>query len=91
MALPSEKIHTQTLTNSTLLIEQPMGVRAVSLILVSGLGTFVGTLQIGAYPSTPIDLQIGVPIKISSDNATPLDGIMIDCSSGGVIEIMAKQ
>lgn len=91
MATPAEKIHTQVLTNASLTIVQGWGIRTVSLLLVSGVGEFSGTLQMGPYSSMPIALQIGVPIKINSESAYPLDGVLIDCSAGGVIDIMGRE
>ena len=40
----------------------------------------------------PVTKQVfNQPVTISSDSGYPLDGITIDCTAGGVINIMARQ
>lgn len=92
MAGLGQKIYTSVLTNSSFTFTQDMGILGISMQLVSGVGTFTGTLTIGTNVSSPIDLVAGgTPVTITSDSGNPLDGITIDCSGGGVINILARQ
>jgi hypothetical protein len=91
MAGKSEKMHTQVLTNDVFTIVESMGIRTVSMQLVSGVGSFKGDLKIGAMVSAPIDLIVGTPVTLGSDTSRPLDGITIDCSGGGVINYILRQ
>lgn len=83
MAL-TEKIFTKTITSSTFVIDGDMGFNAVSFVLVSGTGTFTGTLNVTGTPSTAIDLVVGTPVTITANGQYPLDELTINASSGVV-------
>ena len=82
MAL-TERIFTKTITNTTFEVIASMGFNAISLVLVSGTGSFTGTLNVGT-PSTAIDLVVGTPVTISANGQYPLDELTITASSGVV-------
>jgi hypothetical protein len=91
MAGLGQKIYTQVLSTNVFVFTQDMGILGISVNLVSGIGTISGTLSIGLNTSVPIDLIIGQPITITSDSGNPLQDITIDCTGGGVINILARQ
>jgi hypothetical protein len=84
----NQKIWTQELTNSTLLITEDFGLSSISLVLKSGTGSVDGTLILeNSVPSNPINLVVGIPLTITG--YTALDGISIVTT--GVISIIGKQ
>ena len=91
MAFRNQQIYTTVLTNSSFTFTEAMSIQSISLNLASGVGQFSGSLSIGALASAPIQLTVNQPVTISSDSGYPLDGITIDCTGGGVINIMARQ
>ena len=91
MAFRNQQIYTTVLTNSTFTFTADMSIQTISLNLASGVGQFSGSLSIGVLNSLPIALSVNQPVTISSDSGYPLDGITIDCTAGGVINIMARQ
>ena len=86
-----QKIYTQVLSTDVFVFTKDMGILGISVCLVSGVGIISGTLSIGLNTSTPIDLIIGQAITITSDSGNPLQDITIDCTGGGVINILARQ
>jgi hypothetical protein len=91
MGIKSEKIHTQILSGGIFTFTADMGIRTVSMVLMSGTGEFIGTLNIGAISSTGIPLTIGVPVTISTDSSfAAIDGLTID-SRVGEVYFIARQ
>lgn len=91
MAFRNQQIYTTVLTNSSFTFTADMSIQTISMNLASGVGEFSGSLNIGALSSSPITLTVNQPVTISSDSGYPLEGITIDCTAGGVINIMARQ
>ena len=85
-----QAIFTTVLTNETLNINFDDGITAVSIILKSGAGTFYGTKPIGSRPSSPIPLDKDLPANVSAEQTKYLDEFTIDCSGGGVIQVIAR-
>lgn len=85
------KVFTQILTDETLLISPDMGFNAISIVLLSGVGNFIGGLVVGAMPSEQIDLVIGEPVTISVNEPNVIDDVRIDCSVGGTIKLIGRQ
>lgn len=83
MAL-TEKIFTKVITNSTFNVVGSMGFNAISFVLISGTGTFTGTLNVTGTSSTAIDLVVGTPVTITANGQYPLDELTINASSGSV-------
>ena len=91
MSVRGQKIFTKVLSSSSITFTSDMGVSAISMILVSGVGTFSGDLSVSYFTSEPIDLVINQAVDISSDSGLPLDNFTIDCTGGGIINIIARQ
>lgn len=91
MSFRNQQIYTTVLTNSAFTFTADMSIQSISINLASGVGQFSGSLSIGALSSIPIALTVNQPVTISSDTGYPLEGITIDCTAGGVINIMARQ
>jgi hypothetical protein len=92
MAIRGQQFYTNVLSNNTFTFNSDMGILSVSFVLTAGTGYFYGTLTIdGTYFSTPIPLTIGQAVTISSDTGQPIDGLTIDSSLGGDINIIARQ
>jgi hypothetical protein len=84
----SQKIWTNELTNSTLVITEDFGLKSISILLKSGTGSVEGGLILeNGVTSTPINLVVGTPLTLSG--FTSLDGITIITT--GVISIIGKQ
>ena len=91
MGFRNQQIYTTVLTNASFTFTADMGIQTISMNLASGVGQFSGSLSIGVLNSSPILLTVNQPVTISSDTGYPLDGITIDCTAGGVINVMARQ
>jgi hypothetical protein len=91
MAISTTSLFTQVISTSTFTILGSMGLRSVSIVLVSGVGQFKGTKDIGAITSQYVPMAVGQSVTISADGVDSLDEIEIDCSAGGVIHLIAKQ
>ncbi len=85
----NEKIWTQVLTDDTIVIDESFGIQEVAMKLISGAGTFEGTLKLGTYPSEPIPLVINDPVTITAELG--ISQLTIDCSGGGVIYIIGAR
>lgn len=87
-----QQFYTSVLSNSTFTFTSDMGILSVSFVLTSGVGSFYGTLIInGTYFPSAVPLTIGQSVTISSDGGQPIDGLTIDCSGIGDINIIARQ
>lgn len=80
-----ENVGTFTLSATSVTILEEFGVRNVSVKLVSGTVTVVGTQKLGALSSTPIVVTAENPINISF--GFPIDGYTID-ATGGVAQVI---
>ena len=98
MALQQVQIWTNEIVNDTLTFNSISGnelnIVVLSINLKSGVGTFAGfkaLLPLGLPYATPnyINLTVGQPITITSNFNFPLAGCVIDCSAGGVIQVIA--
>lgn len=86
MALP-ENVGTYTLTSS-LTIQESFGVRNISMLLVSGIVTVTGSMKLGSLTSSSLTLSADKPLNLSFD--FPIDGLVIDATSGEVIIVTGK-
>jgi hypothetical protein len=84
----SNTVFTYTLINSNLLIKSEYGIRSISLKLISGTASFIGTMKVGTLNSVAIPLIINEPVTITGE--TIIDGLNILASSGQV-QIIAKK
>jgi len=83
-------IFTYEVINDTFTITAAMSLRAVSFLLKSGVGTIQGDLKVGATVSVPLPLDINVPITITSSDSSVLDGVTVDTSGVGYVQIVGK-
>ena len=92
MAIRGQQFYTNVLSNSAFTFTSDMGILSVSFVLTAGVGSFTGTLIIdGTYFPTAVPLVANQAVTISSDSGQPIDGLTIDCSGGGDINIIARQ
>lgn len=87
MTAPIIKTWTYNVTNSSLVIDSSFGLKKLSVLLISGTGTYSGNLQAGVLQSQPIDLIIGTAVTIG-DWQTILDGITL--TTTGAIQIIGR-
>ncbi len=87
MSTPIIKTWTYNVINSSLTIDSTFGLRKLSVLLISGTGTYSGDLQAGVLQSQPLDLIIGTAVTIG-DWQTILDGITL--TTTGTIQIIAR-
>lgn len=86
----TQNFWTYDLTNSVLVIDSSFALTSISLILITGTGTLVGTVNSGGLASTPVNLIIGMPVTVYSDSNNVISGLTIDASLGQV-SIIGKQ
>ncbi len=86
----TQNIFTYQLSAGTLVIDSTYGLTAVSMVLISGTGSFTGlaTLNNGVA-STPIDLVLNQPISLPSPSGAPLNNLTI--TTTGVVSILGYQ
>lgn len=89
MGVNNLKIFTKVLSGTSLLIVSDMGLRSISVALVSGTGSFTGNLLVEPLTNDPIPLIVGQSLTISAEGNQILDGVTIDATSG-VINVIAK-
>jgi hypothetical protein len=82
MGTLTDNVGTFNLAGASLTILETMGVRNISVLLVSGSATVKGTLSLGSLQSTPLALEVGTPLNVSFDFA--IDGYIIDAAAGVV-------
>jgi hypothetical protein len=90
MGFKNQSVFTGTFTNTTFAIVETMGLSIVSINLISGAATILGTTSIPGATSGTAALSVGQPILLKSDAGYTLDSITIDSTGGGVFEVIAK-
>lgn len=90
MGFKDQTFFSTSLTNDTLVISGSSSVNIVSMVLISGAGSYTLSGNLGTLTSTVVDLIVGAPVNIVADPGYSIDGLTIDCSGGGVINIMSK-
>lgn len=91
MSIRGQKIFTKVLTTDVITFTAEMGITAISIVLISGAGSFSGSLSVGYLASDPINLIVNQSVDISSDSGLPLEGVIVDCSGGGIINIIGRE
>lgn len=98
MALQQLQVWTNEITNDTVTFNtigtNELNIVELSINLKSGSGRFAGfkaLLPLGLPYATPnyINLTVGQPVTLTSNFNIPLGGIVVDCTSGGVIQVIA--
>ena len=98
MTLQQLQIWTNEITNATITFNTPPNntenIVELSINLKSGVGRFAGFKalnSLGIPYATPnyINLTVGQPVTLTSNFNFPLGGLVVDCSAGGVIQLVA--
>lgn len=100
MALQQLQVWTNEITNDTITFNSLSGpanaenIVELSINLKSGVGRFSGfqalnSLGIPYATSNYINLTVGQPVTLTSNFNFPLGGVVVDCSAGGVIQLVA--
>lgn len=90
MGFKDQSVFTATFTNTTFAISSTLGLSIVSVNLISGVATILGTTSIPGISNSTAALSVGQPILIKADSGYTLNGITIDSTAGGVFEVIAK-
>jgi NADPH-dependent curcumin reductase CurA len=90
MGFKDQSVLTATFTNTTFAITSSMNLSIVSINLVSGAATILGTMSVPGVSASAAALTVGQPILLQADAGYTLDGITIDSTAGGVFEVIAK-
>ena len=90
MSFKEQNFFSSTLTNDTLVITGSTSVNIVSMVLISGVGSYLLEGTLGSLNSTAVDLIVGAPVNIVADPGYSIRKLTIDCSAGGVINIISK-
>jgi hypothetical protein len=90
MGFKTQSVFTKTFTDTTFVITEAMTLSIVSINLISGVATILGTETIPGFAPSTAALSVGQPIVIPADAGYTLDGITIDSTAGGVFEVIAK-
>jgi hypothetical protein len=86
----SQSFWTYQVTNSTLTIDESMGIGMVSVMLTSGSGTVSGSTQAGIYPSQSLQLTAGMPLTFGGNSTRVITGLTIDASPTGNIYVIGR-
>ncbi len=86
----SENIFSYVLTNGSITIVKEWGVRAICVKLISGAGSVLGSMKLGALSSAAVPLVVNDPVTISVDESNYIDGLTIEAAAG-VINIFARK
>lgn len=90
MSFKNQSVFTSTFTDTTFAIDATMGLTIVSINLISGVATILGTTSIPGITNSTAAMSVGQPILLKADSGYTLDGITIDSTAGGVFEVIAK-
>lgn len=90
MAATNTQIFTYEVVNSTFTITSAMSLRAVSFLLKSGSGVVSGDLKVGVLNSIPLTLDTDTPITFTASDTGVLEGITVDTTSIGVVQLVGK-
>lgn len=83
-------VHTQTLLTGTLTISSSDNVLRASIICRNGSVLVTGGATFQGVPSSSVSFSVGEGITLTAPSASqPIDGFVIDCSSG-VAEIVVS-
>lgn len=90
MGFKTQSVFTATFTNTTFVITEAMGLSVISINLISGVATILGTATTPGATLSTAALSVGQPILLNADSGFTLAGITIDSTAGGVFEVIAK-
>lgn len=81
---------TNKITDNIWYVAMDYGFSEITFTLLSGAATLNGNVSAAGENSSPIDLTENTSITIKAKQGAPIDGIVLDCLSGGVVQINAK-
>lgn len=84
------KTWTYNLINGSLTIDPSFGLTRLSILLISGTGSYTGSLQVKNLPSQPIPLQVGTPVNLSAEPSAPIALGELTLTTTGTILIIGK-
>lgn len=84
------KTWSYNLINDTLVIDHSFGLTRLSILLISGTGSYTGSLQVKNLPSQPIPLQVGTPVNLSAEPSAPIALGELTLTTTGTILIIGK-
>ena len=84
-------VWTLLIEDDTLTIDESYEFNNLSILLISGEGTFQGTKTVKEIDSVPVPMVVGLPINLTSKESNRfVKGGIIDCTAGGVIKVMGS-
>jgi hypothetical protein len=90
MGYKTQSVFTATFTNTTFVITETLALTIVSINLISGVATILGTTSVPGVTASTAAISVGQPILLQADSGYTLSGITIDSTAGGVFEVIAK-
>lgn len=84
------KTWTYNLINGSLTIDASYGLTRLSILLISGTGSYTGSLQVGNLPSQPIALQLNTPVNLSAEPSAPIVLGDLTLTTTGTILLIGK-
>lgn len=90
MSFKNQSVFTATFTNTTFAITASMNLSIVSINLISGAATILGSTSIPGLTNSTAALSVGQPVLVKADPGFTLFGITIDSTAGGVFEVIAQ-
>lgn len=84
------KTWSYNLINGSLTIDSSFGLTRLSILLISGTGSYTGSLQVASYPSQAIPLQVGIPVNLSAEPSAPLLLGELTLTTTGTILLIGK-
>lgn len=89
MGFQADNVGTFILTNESITIIKEWGVTKVAIKMISGVGNYSGTMKLGNRSSVPIPLVVNDPVVWADDDV--IDGLTIDCTGVGVIDLLTRR
>lgn len=90
MSFKNQSVFTATFTNTTFAITATMNLSIVSINLISGAATILGSTSIPGLTNSTAAMTVGQPILLKADSGYTLTGVTIDSTAGGVFEVIAQ-
>ncbi len=83
-----KQIWSSVLSGGTITIDENYGFTEISIILLSGTGTLIGSSTANGISSSPITLPLGIGINVGSGTTLLITGITI--TTTGQVAILGR-
>lgn len=83
-----QEFWTKELSADTITITDAFGLTALSFVLISGTGTYQGSVSCGGVPPTAINMVVGQSVTVTTDSNNPINNFTI--TTTGVVAIIGK-